>query len=165
MLLLLPDSRPHEFILDRTNWKLGQQHINVLLLAVVWRDVAVPLLFELLPSRGSSDTQTRLRLLDDALTLLSAAQVRVLYADRGFIGQDWSAGLVARGIPLCIRLRLDTLIDDWRTDDWSVRLKTDCAVARQGNEERLSRYPSAFWWVRPTVEFDSLSADSLMACQ
>ncbi len=125
VLLLLPDPRPREFILDRTNWKLGQQDVNVLLLAVVWRDVAVPLLFELLPHGGSSDTRTRLRLLDDALTLLSAAQVRVLYADREFIGQDWSAGLVARGIPLCVRLRLDTLIDDWRADDWWARLRSE----------------------------------------
>lgn len=106
---------------------------------MLWRDVAVPLLFELLPHGGSSDTRTRLRLLDDALTLLSAAQVRFLYADREFIGQDWSAGLVARGISLCVRLRLDTLMDDW----WA-RLKTDYAVARQGNGEWPSRSPSAF---------------------
>jgi hypothetical protein len=125
VLLLLPDPRSREFILDRTNWKLGQQDVNVLLLAVVWRDVAVPLLFELLPHGGSSDTSTRLRLLDDALTLLSSAQVRVLYADREFIGQDWSAGLVKRGIPLCVRLRLDTIMDDWRADDWLARLRPE----------------------------------------
>jgi len=35
--------------MDRTNWKFGQQNINVLVLAVVYHGVAFPLLFKLLP--------------------------------------------------------------------------------------------------------------------
>jgi len=57
ILTLLPDQRPREFILDRTNWKYSQTDVNVLLLAVLWRGVAVPLLFELLP-HGAAVTLT-----------------------------------------------------------------------------------------------------------
>ena len=57
VLTLLPSTRPREFILDRTNWKYGQQDVNVLLLAVLWRGVAIPLLFELLP-HGAAATPT-----------------------------------------------------------------------------------------------------------
>ncbi|GAA4011395.1 hypothetical protein GCM10022631_24620 [Deinococcus rubellus] len=88
VLALLPDSKRREFIVDRTNWKLGLTDVNALVLAVNWRGVAVPLLFELLPHGGSSDTDTRLILLDQALTLLDCCDVATLYGDREFIGQS-----------------------------------------------------------------------------
>ncbi|MGI8748343.1 MAG: transposase [Deinococcus sp.] len=154
MLTLLPDTRPREFILDRTflgrtdahvvqgsegglgpflirlcvlvpevrtparNWKYGQQDVNILLLAVIWRGVAIPLLFELLPHWGSSDTKLRHTLIDDALCLLSASRIQVLYADREFIGHEWIQGLAFKGIPICVRLRLDTVVDEWPARDW-----------------------------------------------
>lgn len=34
---------------------------------------------------------------------------------------------MARGIPLCVRLRLDTLIDNWRSDDWWARLRLEAS--------------------------------------
>ncbi|BDP41638.1 IS4 family transposase [Deinococcus aetherius] len=118
VLRLLPDTGPRTFLLDRTNWQLGNQHVNVLVLAVVWRGVAVPLLFELLPHGGSSDQLTRQTLLDDALTLLTAQQVEVLIADREFIGHDWLDDLLTRGVHCCIRLRNNTLLDDLPASQW-----------------------------------------------
>ena len=71
-MALLLDKRPREFSLDRTflgrtdaheaarNWKYGQQDVNVLLLAVLWRGVAIPLVFELLPHGGNSDCSGKL---------------------------------------------------------------------------------------------------------
>ncbi|WP_407572814.1 IS4 family transposase [Deinococcus altitudinis] len=118
VLTLLPSTRPREFILDRTNWKYGQQDVNVLLLAVLWRGVAIPLLFELLPHGGSSDTTLRHTLMDDALCLLEPSEIQVLYADREFIGHTWIQGLACKGIPICVRLRSDTLVDEWPARDW-----------------------------------------------
>lgn len=118
LLTLLPETRPRTFLLDRTNWQLGSQHMNVLVLAVVWQDVAVPLLFELLPHGGNSDQHLRNTLLDDALTLLSNQQVDVLIADREFIGRDWFSHLLNRGIPCCIRLKNNTLLDGIPADQW-----------------------------------------------
>ena len=59
------------------------------------------------------------------MTFLSFAQVRVLYADRGFIGQDRFAGLVKRGIPFCVHLRLDMMMDNWQADDGLAQLRTE----------------------------------------
>jgi len=89
VLALLPDTRKQKFIIDRTNWKLGTADVNALVLAVLWRGTAIPLLFELLPYGGSSGTEIRLALLDDVLCLLSCREIAVLYADREFIGQAW----------------------------------------------------------------------------
>lgn len=115
---LLPDARKREFIIDRTNWKLGTADVNALVLAVLWRGVAIPLLFELLPHGGSSSTEIRLTLLDDVLCLLSCREIAVLYADREFIGQEWIQGLARAGLPICVRLRQDTFIDDLPASDW-----------------------------------------------
>ncbi len=118
VLKLLPEARKREFILDRTNWKLGQSDVNALVLAVLWRGVAVPLLFELLPHGGSSRTEIRLTLMSDVLCLLSCREIAMLYADREFIGQDWITKLSRAGIPLCVRLRQDTFIDGSPARDW-----------------------------------------------
>ncbi|AZI44008.1 hypothetical protein EHF33_13865 [Deinococcus psychrotolerans] len=118
VLALLPDSKRREFIVDRTNWKLGLTDVNALVLAVNWRGVAVPLLFELLPHGGNSDTDTRLILLDQALTLLGCCEVATIYGDREFIGQVWIEGLAAKGLPITVRLRMDTRIDGLPASDW-----------------------------------------------
>ncbi|WP_233218925.1 IS4 family transposase [Deinococcus arcticus] len=127
VLALLPQTRPREFIIDRTNWRYGQTDVNVLMLAVLWRGVAVPLLYELLPHGGSSDTALRHALIDDALCLLRASQIRVLYADREFVGHDWIQGLAQKGIPICVRLRRDSPMDEWSAQDWLGRLQTGSA--------------------------------------
>lgn len=105
------------------NWKYGQQDVNVLLLAVLWRGVAIPLLFELLPHGGSSHTNLRHTLMDDALCLLEPSKIQVLYADREFLGHVWIQGLAQRGIPICVRLRSDTLVDEWPARAWLQILK------------------------------------------
>ncbi|MFK7603719.1 transposase, partial [Deinococcus sp. SM5_A1] len=86
--------------------------MNVLVLAVNWRGVAVPLLIELLPHSGNSGTRTHLALLDEALTLLDCCEVATIYADREFIGQAWIQGLAERGLPTTVRLRVDARMDD-----------------------------------------------------
>ena len=47
----------------------------------------------------------------------------MLYADREFIGHVWIQGLARRGVPICVRLRLDTLVDEWPARDWLQILK------------------------------------------
>jgi len=61
--------------------------------------------------------------MDDALCLLEASQIRVLYADREFVGHAWIQGLACKGIPICVQLRLDTAIDEWPARDWLQILK------------------------------------------
>jgi hypothetical protein len=48
----------------RTNWKFGQQVINVLVIAVVYYGVAFPLLFKRLPKFGNYNTNERIELIE-----------------------------------------------------------------------------------------------------
>ena len=98
--------------LDRTNWKLGQTDINVLVLSVPYGKTAIPLLWEYLLHCGNSSAQTRTDLLEDLFCLLDPQRVGVLLADREFIGAKWFDTLWTWKVPFCIRIRDDTRIDD-----------------------------------------------------
>ncbi|MFK7603692.1 transposase, partial [Deinococcus sp. SM5_A1] len=124
-MTLLPDAKKREFAIDRTNRKLGRTDVNALFLAVIWRGVAVPLLFELLPHGGNSDTSTRLTLLDSTLTLLDCWEVAIIYADREFIGQAWIQGLTERGLPTTVQLRVDARMDDLPAGEWLGGFQSD----------------------------------------
>ena len=42
-----------QLTLDRTNWKWGKRNINILMLAIVYRGIAIPIVWTLLNKRGN----------------------------------------------------------------------------------------------------------------
>lgn len=60
---LLPEKTDLSLVLDRTNWKFGSKNINILMLGVSYKNVALPLMFLMLDKRGNSNTQERIKLL------------------------------------------------------------------------------------------------------
>ena len=86
---LLPHKPPFRLAMDRTNWKFGQQNINVLVLAVVYQGVAFPLLFSLLPKFGNSNTDERIELVERFIRLFGSESLDCLTADREFVGERW----------------------------------------------------------------------------
>lgn len=93
--------------LDRTHWKIGKRDVNFLVLAVVTRRFRVPLLWSLLPGSGNSGTEARIALMARYLARFPAGTIRLLLADREFIGAKWLKFLDDSGIPFAIRLRED----------------------------------------------------------
>ena len=93
--------------LDRTNWKIGTRDVNYLVLAVVTRRFRVPLLWTLLDSAGNSSTATRIALMTRYLAHFPASSVRLLLADREFVGTEWLKFLNDNSIKFSIRLRED----------------------------------------------------------
>lgn len=102
-LAILPEG-DLELILDRTNWKLGQQDVNILLLSAVWNGFSLPLMWTVLPHGGSSSQVIREELLTRFLTVCPDRKISGLLADREFIGKTWFTFLDQHGIPPCIRL-------------------------------------------------------------
>lgn len=96
--------------LDRTNWKIGQSDVNVLVLAVITERYRVPLMWTFLDHSGNSTTKQRVALMQRYLALFDASTVRMFLADREFIGQEWFNFLKDRGIPFAIRVKEDQLI-------------------------------------------------------
>ena len=102
---LLPHKPPFRLAMDRTNWKFGQQNINVLVLAVVYHGVAFPLLFKLLPKFGNSNTNERIELIERFIALFGSAALDCLTADWEFVGQKWIKYLNEQRIRYYIRIR------------------------------------------------------------
>lgn len=94
-------------VLDRTQWAIGRTEVNYLVLAVVTRRFRVPLIWTLLKGRGCSSTQARIALIKRYLARFPASTIRLLLADREFIGADWLTFLNDNNVRFAIRLRED----------------------------------------------------------
>jgi hypothetical protein len=113
LLALLPIDPPFILALDRTNWKIGKRNVNLLVLAVIVGKTAVPLLWQDLTHPGNSDTEPRIALIKRFLTLLgnqARSKIRLITADREFVGADWLAWLLEEKLPFLIRIRKDDLL-------------------------------------------------------
>ena len=96
---------PKLLALDRTNWKLGQGDVYILVLAVVTRRLRVPLIGTLLDHAGTSDAGQRIALMERYLRLFGASSIEALLADREFIRAEWMKFLNKNKIPFAIRLK------------------------------------------------------------
>lgn len=101
---------PWDLALDRTNWKLGKTHINILMLGVMWRGVCVPLFWTLLPKAGNSNTDERIRLLKKLGRAFPEQKLGSLMGDREFIGGAWMEWLKNTSTSFVLRLREDMCI-------------------------------------------------------
>jgi hypothetical protein len=97
---------PWHLALDRTQWKLGTRDVNILMLAVVTRRARAPLMWSVLDNDGgSSDTAARVRLMQRYLAIFGAASIRLLLADREFVGVEWMNFLNENNISFAIRMK------------------------------------------------------------
>jgi hypothetical protein len=92
--------------LDRTNWKFGAININILMLGVIYKGVALPLLWIFLGNKkGNSDQVERILLIERFIRLFGVESIDFLTADREFIGDEWWNFLIFHKIRFFIRLR------------------------------------------------------------
>src|SRR5829696_1358556 len=114
VLKLLGVPAPWALTLDRTDWYLGQTPLNILVLGVVHRGTAFPLLWAVLPKKGCSSTAERIALMDEFGRLFGFSAVAYLCADREFIGKDWFRYLRRKGVACRIRIRANTKVTNAR---------------------------------------------------
>lgn len=104
-------------LLDRTNWKYGKTHINLLVIGLLYRDVFIPLVWLDLGRAGNSNFNQRLILLDELLDWwsLSGVPLPKLYiaGDREFIGFHWFKGLQERNIDYAMRIPASFKLELW----------------------------------------------------
>lgn len=108
---MLPHKGPYRLTMDRTNWKFGKTNINILVLAVVYKGVAFPLLYKMMPKFGNSSTAERIGLVDQFIELFGLQCIDCLLADREFVGQKWLAYLNSNHIRYHIRIRENFWVD------------------------------------------------------
>lgn len=91
--------------LDRTTWYFGKTAIDFMVVGVVYKKMAIPLMFSLSNNKGSSSTFERIYLLERVLKYIPAARIDCLLGDREFIGERWFGWLQDNSISFKIRLK------------------------------------------------------------
>ena len=123
-------------VMDRTNWKIGETEVNLLVLAIRTRHSQVPLMWEVLDRAGHSETAQRIALMDRYCALFGQPSIAMLLADREFVGEDWFNWLVNNDIPFTIRLAHNRLVT--RADGCRVKLATQITRHKRGRRMTAS---------------------------
>lgn len=137
LLSLVPESGPYMVSIDRTNWKLGQCNINILMAGIVYQGICLPLAWSLLDKRGNSNTEERITLMKKLVKVLSKDQIKCVVADREFIGDSWFTYLEDEGLFYAIRIKENALVKGTKGDRPVKTLFADLAI----DEERYLRKP------------------------
>jgi len=128
-------------ILDRTNWKYGKANVNILVLAAVYRGVAIPIRWKLLDKQGNSNTEERIEIVSDFIAVFGSDRIATLLGDREFIGKEWFEFLQNRGISFVMRIKENTLVINKGTETHVRNLFLDLATG----QKRILRNPRSIW--------------------
>jgi len=101
-------------IFDRTNWQWGKKDINILMLAVVYKGIAIPVYWILLNREGNSNTRERIALTKRFIAQFGKQQIIKVLADREFVGKKWFNWLKSENIDFAIRIKKNTLVTNSR---------------------------------------------------
>jgi|TARA_Y100000294_G_C8518465_1_gene321861 hypothetical protein len=127
--------------LDRTNWKFGRCHINILMLGVVHEKVCIPLFWLLLNKAGNSNARERTDLMAKLNRVFPDQPIASLSGDREFIGETWLHWLESKDIPFVLRLKENMFI--WKEGYVPVKLS---AHARH-LKKRQKRILEGTWYL------------------
>lgn len=105
VIKLLGIKPPFVISVDRTDWYLGETPLNILMLSVVYKGVAFPLLWTVLQKKGCSDTAERIELVEKYVALFGSNSIAFVTADREFIGREWFRYLRLKRLPFRIRIK------------------------------------------------------------
>jgi hypothetical protein len=94
-------------IIDRTQWK----DINIFFLCVEYQGIGIPILWECLDKKGSTNTLERESLIQDYINIFGKENIEYLTADREFIGKTWFNWLNEQGIKFLIRIKSNFLVE------------------------------------------------------
>src|SRR6056297_2644530 len=103
--------------LDRTEWRFGRCHTRVLVAALCWRSMALPVAWAVVPGRGNTDIALRRCVLGRLFAVVEPERIGCLVADREFVGRQWFGWLCERDVPFVIRVKHNAVVpthDGWR---------------------------------------------------
>ncbi len=120
--------------IDRTNWKFGKLHINILVLSIHHHGIGIPILWSMLDNNGgNSNSLQRQDLLDRFIRIFGVGRIASLLADREFIGDVWFQYLEDIGIKFYIRIGANITIGRAKDELITANRK----VARLKNDEYI----------------------------
>lgn len=129
-------------IMDRTNWKWGKKNINILMLSIEHFGIGIPLFWTVLNKDGTSSTKDRIRILKKVISKVGRENIKVLLADREFIGEVWFRFLIEANIPFIIRVKKNCLVDKIRN---GYKVPIDTLIDNLGRKKKIINYTVILW--------------------
>lgn len=134
VLHLLPLKDRFVISIDRTEWHFGTTPINILMASIVYDGTAFPLCWIMLGKAGSTSGCEQRCLLRKLFLLLEPERIKVVIADREFIGGAFMGYLTERGVGYGLRIRKDARVGFRGQSQRADQLFQDLAV---GQHRRL----------------------------
>jgi hypothetical protein len=128
--------QPWVLSLDRTTWQFGSHCFNILTVGIVHEGVAFPVLWWMLEKKGNSNSDERMRFIEQLRQMFPKAQMRCLCGDREFVGQVWLRYLRLEPA-LAFRLRIRAS-DNIEHNGRALAAKVVFAHLQVGHSQRLS---------------------------
>ncbi len=114
MVKLLKLEPPFVISIDRTEWQLGKKWINVLMLSVSYKPVAIPLFWTVREAKGCSDDEERREILQRFIAAFGRVSISFVTADREFASKEWLEYLTREQIGFRLRIKANTQLTDKR---------------------------------------------------
>jgi hypothetical protein len=114
MKLFFSSGKPCYLTLDRTNWEWGEKGINILVLAIVYKGIAIPIFCTVLNHKGCTSVAQKRALVSRFIKVFGKGNIAGLLADREFASKEFFRYLVWKEIPFFIRIKGGTLVENGR---------------------------------------------------
>jgi len=127
---------PWHLAIDRTNWKFGRCHINILMLTIIHEKIGIPLFWVLLNKAGNSNAKERIDIMSKLNRIFPDQPIASLSGDREFIGEFWLCWLQSQGIPFVLCLKENMFI--WKDGYVPVPLSAHARRLKKGQKRILT---------------------------
>ncbi len=108
---LLKISGKLKVAIDRTEWKFGKVWINILTVSVIYKGVAIPLIWQTANQKGNAKAVEHLRIIKRLVAEIGKQRIAAIYGDREFASRELFSFLLKERIDFRIRLKASYLAD------------------------------------------------------
>jgi hypothetical protein len=133
-----------KILIDRTEWKFGATWINILTLSVAYKNVAIPILWEVVNHKGNATACEHQAIIEKFVKEFGAGRILRVYADREFGSYELFKYLLENRIDFHIRLKTShksggkSFLQMWRAVGEKVKLKGKVKIKVFGLEIYVS---------------------------
>ncbi len=133
-----------KILIDRTEWKFGSTWINILTLSVAYKNVAIPILWQVVNHKGNATADEHVSIIKQFVAEFGASRILRVYADREFGSCSLLAYLLENEIDFHIRLKTShksdgkSFLQMWRNVAERVKLRGKVKIKVFGLEMYVS---------------------------
>ena len=95
-----------KILIDRTEWKFGSTWVNILTLSVAYKNVAIPILWEVVNHKGNATALEHVAIIKKFVAAFGANRILRVYARREFGSYELFSYLIENKIDFHIRLKI-----------------------------------------------------------